>query len=150
MAKKTKRKSAKAHGQPPSPAPTARQAAGRQERKDHVLQTRVPRSLYRELVDRARGLRVPVSNLVRNILEDSTRMVDTILEGGFKIAEALSGTAEERLLSDVLGWQPMIANRDILCSRCRAAIPKGAEAFVSVGPSQGRTIVICQGCKCAL
>lgn len=99
-------------------------------------------------MERARGLRVPVSNLVRNILEDSTRMVDTILEGGFKIAEALSGTVEENLLSDVLGWQPMIANREILCSRCKAPILKGAEAFVSVGPAHGRTIVICKGCKC--
>jgi len=120
------------------------------ERKDRVLQTRVPGSLYSDLVSRARRLRVPVSNLVRNILEDSTRMVENILEGSMEIAETLSHGVNEKDLQSVLGWQPMIANRDLACSRCSETIPKGAETFASVGSPDGRTLVVCAGCKSAI
>jgi len=52
------------------------------ERKDRVLQARVSPSLHNNLVAQARRLRVPVSNLVRNILEDSTRMVEAFMSVG--------------------------------------------------------------------
>jgi hypothetical protein len=120
------------------------------ERKDHVLQARVPLSLYNNLVDQARRLRVPVSNLVRNILEDSTRMVENIVDSGIEIAEAISGGVNEEDLSSVLGWQPMIANKRLACSRRGCVIEKGSEAFMSVGASGSRTFVICEGCKCEI
>ena len=117
------------------------------ERKDRVLQARVPKTLYRDLVSRARGLRVPLSNLVRNILEDSTRMVENILESSFEIAHTLSRGVDEKDLKAVLGWQPMIANRDLACSHCGGSIHKGKEAFMGVGSPDGRSLVICEGCK---
>ena len=121
--------------------------ARERERKDHVLQARVPHSLYKDLVTRARQLRVPVSNLVRNILEDSTRMVENIVDGGLQIAETLSRGETEPDLSSVLGWQPMTANRRLACSRCGGDIEKGQEAHMSVGAPDGRVLVICPGCK---
>lgn len=120
------------------------------ERKDRVLQTRVPPSLYAKLLAQALRLRVPVSNLVRNILEDSTRMVENIVDGGIEIAEAIGGGMDENDLSSVLGWQPMTANRRLACSHCGRAIPKGGDAWVSVGVPGGRTFVICEGCKCGI
>ena len=125
-------------------------AAEANERKNRVLQARVPESLYSDLVDQAGRLRVPVSNLVRNILEDSIRMVETIVDGGIEIAEALGGRASQKELSSVAGWQPMTANRRLACAGCGAAIAKGQEAFTSVGASGGRTFVICGECQCAL
>lgn len=121
-----------------------------QERKDRVLQARVSQSLYKDLVAQASRLRVPVSNLVRNILEDSTRMVENIVDSSLEIAEALSGGGGEEDLSSVLGWQPMIANRRLVCSKCRQSIQKDDQAFMSVGAPGGRTIVICDGCKCEI
>jgi len=120
------------------------------ERKDHVLQARVPRSLYNDLVAQARRLRVPVSNLVRNILEDSTRMVENIVDGGIEIAEAIGRGMDEEDLSSVLGWQPMIANKRLACSRRGCMIEKGSHAFMSVGAPGSRTFVICEGCKCEI
>jgi len=136
-----------------APVADSAEGAGRGgavERKDRVLQTRVPPSLYRELLTQARRLRVPVSNLVRNILEDSTRMVENIVDGGIEIAEAIGGGMDEKALSSVLGWQPMSANRRLACSRCGRAIPKGGNAWMSVGAPGGRTFVICEGCKCEI
>jgi len=57
---------------------------------------------------------------------------------------------DEEDLSSVLGWQPMIANRRLACSHCGRAIPKGGDAFMSVGAPGGRTFVICEGCKCEI
>ncbi len=127
-----------------------REASQEPERKDRVLQARVPPSLYNRLVVQARRLRVPVSNLVRNILEDSTRMVENIVDGGIEIAEAIGQGMSEEDLSSVLGWQPMIANKRLSCSRCGEAISKGSEAFMSVGPPGSRTFVLCEGCKCEI
>ena len=133
--------------------PRPEQGRGNQwegERKDHVLQARVPLSLYNNLVAQARRLRVPVSNLVRNILEDSTRMVENIVDSGIEIAEAIGSGVDEEEISSVLGWQPMIANRRLVCSRRGCVIEKGSEAFMSVGAPGSRTFVICEGCKCEI
>jgi hypothetical protein len=146
---KKRQPSKKRRQESPGPGPSAE--GGRElERKDHVLQTRVPLSLYTNLLAQARRLRVPVSNLVRNILEDSTRMVENIVDGGIEIAEAIGRGTDEEDLSSVLGWQPMMANRRLACSRCGCAIPKGGDAFMSVGAPGGRTFVICEGCKCGI
>jgi hypothetical protein len=126
------------------PAPESR------ELKDRVLQARVPETLYADLVEQARRLRVPVSNLVRNILEDSLRMVENIVDGGLEIAAALAPKPSAKELSAVLGWQPLTANKAMACQRCGGAIAKGDGAFLSVGAPGGRAIVICGECKCAI
>jgi hypothetical protein len=120
------------------------------ERKDRVLQARVSQSLYKDLVEQARRLRVPVSNLVRNILEDSTRMVENIVDSSLEIADVLRGKTTEEDLSSVLGWQPMIVHRKLSCSHCGTSLQKGGQAFMSVGLPGGRTVVICEGCKSSM
>lgn len=146
----------KKHPSPKKPRPRKRQSeqdrGGRPkpERKDHVLQARVSPSLYNSLVAQARRLRVPVSNLVRNILEDSTRMVENIVDGGIEIAEAIGRGMDKEARLSVLGWQPMVANRRLACSHCGGEIHKGKEAFMSVGEPGSRTFVICEACKCEI
>ena len=105
------------------------------ERKDRVLQARVSPSLYNNLVAQARRLRVPVSNLVRNILEDSTRMVENIVDSGIEIAEAIGKGMDDEDLSSVLGWQPMIANKRLACSHCGLPIEKGSDCLLYTSPS---------------
>jgi len=137
-------------GKPGKSKAVTRGAGKVRERKDHVLQTRVPLSTYKELVEQAQRLRVPVSNLVRNILEDSLNLVENIVDGSIEIVSALGGKASEQDFSAVLGWQPMIANKSMVCGHCGGKIAKGGEAFLSVGAPGGRTIVICGECRCDL
>ena len=59
----------------PEEAPAASRP-GSEERKERVLHTRVPAVLERELKRFAANLRVPVSNLVRAILEDAVNAAD--------------------------------------------------------------------------
>ena len=127
---------------------TLPERSGKRGRKDKVLQARVSESMYRDLVTQARRLRVPVSNLVRNILEDSLKMVEDIVDGGLDIAGAIGRPANEEELDAVVGWQPLSANRELTCAGCGQAISKGEDAFSSIGAPSGRTIVICGACKC--
>jgi hypothetical protein len=57
----------------------------RRQRKERVLHTRISEDLDEALQDAARRLRVPVSNLVRNVLEDVFDVVEAVSEnvGGF-------------------------------------------------------------------
>ncbi len=64
---------------------TSEEPEGR-ARKEKVLHTRVPTVLERELKELAKNLRVPVSNLVRTILQDA-----------LSTAEALGRVAEDEL-----------------------------------------------------
>jgi hypothetical protein len=144
MKKKRSPKKSRPRGPKPMADPGKGPAA---ERKDRVLQARVSPSLYNDLVAQARRLRVPVSNLVRNILEDSTRMVENIVDSGIEIAQAIGKGMDDEDLSSVLGWQSMIANKRLACSHCGHPIEKGADAFMSVGAPGSRTFVICEGCK---
>src|SRR5271166_3750848 len=52
----------------------------RDAKKERVLHTRVPAVLERELKRFADNLRVPVSNLVRTILEDAVSVADAATE----------------------------------------------------------------------
>ncbi|MBZ2188533.1 hypothetical protein K8B33_05465 [Alcanivorax sp. JB21] len=49
------------------------------ERKDRVIQTRVPRDLETTLKDAAERERVSVSHLIRHVLEDTFNLVDNIV-----------------------------------------------------------------------
>lgn len=74
--------------------------------KERVLHTRVPAVLEQELKRLAHSLRVPVSNVVRAILEDAVDAVDTV---------------GERTESELLGFADRLARqRDELRSRVRA------------------------------
>lgn len=62
-----------------------------QERKERVIHTRVPAVLEQELKRLATSLRVPVSNVVRAILEDAVAAVDVV---GRKAEGEMRGMAE--------------------------------------------------------
>lgn len=67
-------------------------SGGDTPRKEKVLHTRVPTVLEQELKDLARNLRVPVSNLVRTILQDALSTAEAL----GRVAEGeLRGAAEK-------------------------------------------------------
>src|SRR5262245_54505283 len=66
--------------EPPPPRPEDDEPEPEKERKERVLHTRVPALLEDELKRFAENLRVPVSNLVRNILEEALDIADVAAE----------------------------------------------------------------------
>ncbi len=82
--------------------------------KERVLHTRVPAVLDQELKRLARSLRVPVSNVVRAILEDAVDAVDTV---------------GERAEGELMGFLDRLARqRDELRSRVHAERWENGEA----------------------
>jgi hypothetical protein len=127
-------------------------------RKERVLHTRVPAVLERELKRLAESTRMPVSNLVRAILEDA-----------LSVAERASGRVEEQLrhaaervskeresireavrrldpLERVVAFQPVVLAHSVPCARCGQALAAGADARLGVATEPGPLIFVCPTC----
>jgi hypothetical protein len=182
-----------------------------QGRKERVLHTRISEQLSEDIRRLAEDLRVPTSNLVRNVLEEVFTMVETVSEdvgglfdevldeaegvrdrirrrarrgqhgrsgasgqrrGNFDEnveselrqdedrergpggAQAPSGDPqaehverrEVREFPDVIGWQPLVLNRDQKCANCDVDLHRGARAFVGLGESGLTGTTLCQPC----
>jgi len=133
-----------------------------ENRKERVIHTRVPAVLEQELKRLAENIRVPVSNLVRTILEDAVSMADRagrgVEEELHKAASTLSNKRERILqkkirepekkpLDGVIGFQAMTLAADARCARCERAIDEGEDAHLGVSsdPTAPR-VVVCNDC----
>ena len=204
---------------------------GARERKERVLHTRISDQLAEEIREFAEELRVPASNLVRNVLEEVFTVVDSVsgdvgtlmddlvdeaesvrdrvrrqrrrrahrrrgfhssgsprrsraddeVEAEFRHderaerAEASPGDGqaeraqaspghEERgrqgspgeddasrppaaeLFPDVLGWQPLVLNRDTACGRCGLSLEAGESAFLGMRTEGLSETALCGPC----
>jgi hypothetical protein len=129
-------------------------------RKERVLHTRVSDELHEALHRAAEDLRVPVSNFVRNVLEDVTRMVDGVSEsvgGAFgawikdararrAAEEEVEETAPRPDFSDVTGWQPILVNRPGPCAACGTALERGEEAYLGLSATGAAPKLLCRDC----
>ena len=170
------------HAGPPHPPPLTRDTSGLtyhgvtqsdpgdtsdrdppSEKKERVLHTRVPAVLERELKRFADNLRVPVSNLVRTILEDAVTVADaagTGLETRLKKAATAIEHERERLkrrvspdpLAAVFAFQDVTLAQPARCAQCDQELPRGARAHLGLqqaAPDRaGRTpnVIVCNAC----
>ena len=122
-----------------------------EEKKEKVIHTRVPESLDSELRDRAKGLGISVSNLVRNILSNTVGLVEGIVADSQSIANAAKGEASTPSVASpqrnrILGWQECVMNLNAVCDQCNGIIEKGARAAVSVTELPAQRTIICTSC----
>lgn len=141
--------------------PAGEQTSEATSRKERVLHTRVPAVLERELKRFADNLRIPVSNLVRTILEDAVSVADA---AGDRVEERLKNAARqleherERLkkkvqfdpLADVFAFQTVTIAQAAVCTKCGIELRPGARAHLGLTdggakPPGGR-IFVCDGC----
>jgi hypothetical protein len=138
------------------PAPSSDEGGAKKER---VLHTRVPAVLERELKRFADNLRIPVSNLVRAILEDALNVADlagTGIEDRLKAAAKTLEHERERLkqrvkpdpLAGVVAFQSITLAQPASCAKCRETIARGAHAHLAVtdGAHKGPNLIVCQAC----
>jgi hypothetical protein len=203
---------------------------GRHARKERVLHTRISEQLSDDIRKFADDLRLPASNLVRNVLEEVFTVVDGVsedvgdlfddlIEGAEGVRErvrkqAASGrhrshrgsgrrrrrtrgegcadrdanfdddddvdaeferdeAAEEtgsasakasgspdmdeasstearpraaELFPEILGWQPLVLNRDFECGRCKRNLAAGESAFLGLGEKGLTRTALCGRC----
>ena len=117
------------------------------QRKERVLHTRVSEKLDSELREKAAGLGVSVSNLVRNILLNTVEMVEDIVADGSSIARAASkNKAAPSDPSEILGWQTLTLNLNAICEECNAMLAKGSTAAMAVSTAASAPIFRCPSC----
>ena len=119
-------------------------------RKERVIHTRVPESLDDEIKRRAGSLGLSVSNLVRNILENTFGLVEDIVADGAEIARSARGEMPRvhgaPRQPKVLGWTVAVLNVNAICERCNAMLPKGDRAGIGVVQGNGPAPFRCQSC----
>ena len=64
------------------------------QRKDRLIQTRVPQNLESTLKDEARRRRLSVSHLIRNVLEDTFNLVDNVVTEVDRVVADSVGVAQ--------------------------------------------------------
>jgi hypothetical protein len=137
------------------------------ERKDRVIQTRVPKDLESTLKEAAERERVSVSHLIRNVLEDtfnlvdniiadSAQLVDTVRRDASKLAASArrteltadntaatpinaASTAGEPRIDDVEAWQEVLINKPVPCAHCGIMLVRGAKALRGLHAASGAT-----------
>ena len=144
------------------------------DRKDRLVQTRVPRGLESTLKREARRRRLTVSHLIRNILEDALQLVDDVVANVDEIVTdsveiarrvkrdarrvadavrvaAVDGERSPDPLEHVYGWSRVVVNRAVTCSRCGTGIARGAEGWAGLSddPAPPRAW-LCTPCRDAL
>jgi hypothetical protein len=142
--------------EPASPPESGDSERPRRERKERVLHTRISQQLAEDIGRMAEDLRVPVSNLVRNVLEEVFSVVETVTENVGELIEDVMGEAgrSRRRAApaprqdppDVLGWQPLILAREGSCADCAARLSRGEQAYVGVTASGPSSHTLCADC----
>jgi hypothetical protein len=165
MAEEPPRGSGRDEGEASSSAPREDAPAGEREsasdKKERVLHTRVPAVLERELKRFAENLRIPVSNLVRTILEDALDVADAATEN---VEERLKKAAQqleherERFkkavgfdpLADVFAFQDVTIAQPQRCAKCGRELRAGERAHLGLvdGPPRpnAKRIFACGDC----
>jgi hypothetical protein len=131
---------------------------GKDAKKERVLHTRVPAVLERELKRFADNLRVPVSNLVRTILEDALSVADAATENVEerlkkaahhleKEREKLKKRMEHDPLEGILAFQQVTLAVPTRCAKCEKELARGTRANLGISevPGAPRRFV-CEDC----
>ena len=157
------------------PGPEAGERAER-SRKERVLHTRISEDLADDLRRVAEDLRVPVSNLVRNVLEEAFSVVESVTGNVGELIEEVMDEAEavrDRLRGrqrrrsrrmdpeesareaeaappprddEVIGWQPLVLVRPQRCASCGILMGRGDSAYASVTPKGVGASWRCEDC----
>jgi hypothetical protein len=128
------------------------------EKKERVLHTRIPAVLEAELKQAAKALRVPVSNLVRTILEDAIAVADRatgqVEERLNRVARTV-GSERERIrtkfekrdpLAHVVAFQSVVVAAAAHCAKCDQALEAGDDAALAILDSPGPNLFVCSEC----
>lgn len=106
------------------------------QRKEEFLGARVPKELRERIMARAREMNVPISILIRDILEKA--MGDTATA-----PSAASCPAYEH----VIGWEAIRVHRQTTCSACRKVLSAGMAATLGITATREAPLILCNACK---
>lgn len=115
-------------------------------RKQQYLGARVPKELRDKVIARAETLGIPVSILIRNILEEAFSSADTG-EGGAVKHDRTSVAGRGDRFPGVIGWEDIVLNRTMPCSLCTRSISAGTLVMLGLGAPGENHVILCDNCK---
>ncbi|MEQ6342735.1 MAG: hypothetical protein M3A44_14080 [Gammaproteobacteria bacterium] len=119
------------------------------KRKEEFLGARVPKVLRDRVMQRASDLGVPVSILIRTILEEAFAGGQT---AGRNVAAPspqapISTVSQPVRFPSVLGWEEIKLNRQMDCSGCGRRLAPGMLVTLGLGLSGEGHVILCDQCK---
>lgn len=125
----------------------AQAMAQAQKRKEEFLGARVPMELRAKVIQRAEQEGLPVSLLIRRILENYVAGV--ALTSSSTAPNVAAPVAPVKQFAHVLAWDKITLNKDVSCTHCGAALEAGASAMLGLNPGHAPEI-LCERCKGAI
>jgi len=116
------------------------------KRKEEYLGARVPKALKEKVISRADELGIPVSLLLRKVLEEVFAEEQTILKLDLIKKEVTQSHSETKRYTDILGWKGIQLNKSCACDSCGIELKSGTEVFMGIGSGQ-ESPVLCKPCK---
>lgn len=113
-------------------------------RKEEYLGARVSRDLRARVITRADELGIPVSILIRNVLEQAFGEGEGVPVAPRRMHR---GAAAPDAFEKVLAWERVLLNRDVTCHGCGAPIARGMRAVLGVGSPGAERVILCAQCK---
>lgn len=120
----------------------ARSAA--MKRKEEYLGARVPKDLREKVIAKADSLGIPVSILIRNILEEAfnAQVPQEQTQAGRGASAGL-----DIKFPNVIGWERITLNKDVACSSCTKMLPVGSIAAWGVSGGRDDRVILCEKCR---
>jgi len=114
-------------------------------RKEEYLGARVPRELKEAVIAHASKLGIPVSILIRNILEEAFQVKEGA--GGHDGTVGANDAGGEPQFPQVIGWEEIRLNRAMKCAACGSEAARGSMAMLGLaGPGEDH-VILCGKCK---
>ena len=122
------------------------------KRKEEFLGARVPRELKEKVLARAALLGIPVSILIRKILEGAfseNESEELLAEAGTAVrgGQNAPGKTTATSFPTVLGWEKIKLNRRIECAGCGENIDSGTFAILGLSIRGDGHIILCDVCS---
>lgn len=97
-----------------------------EKRKNEFLHTRVSDALKEKIRDRAESLEIPISILIRNILE-------AYFEHACTASDKTTQLEIKTKPTNISGWQEFLPFKKQLCTSCGRDLKKGEKAYRGIG-----------------
>lgn len=112
------------------------------QRKEEYLGARVSKELRERVFQRAEELGMPVSLLLRQMLEEafppvaqhSTDRVESVVAGG-------------GISASIIAWDEVTLGKDMSCQICQKSLGKGERVMLGIAVDSGRRPILCVDCQ---
>jgi len=126
--------------------------ASAMQRKEEYLGARVPKELRDKVIAKADMLGIPVSILIRNILEEAFKSSYSAVnqEPGVKGGKQGINTSNihgDDIYPSVIGWEVMTLNRTMSCSNCGELLKPGTAITLGLASQGEDHVILCGKCK---